>query len=157
MKPAELSLVAAEAQRLQSAYALAIDSRNWTYFAEQFTADVQAYYPHRSYDGMQDWLADFIPFHDTCEWTFHMTANHVAGEDENGIWATCYGLVKWTPKDNPRFMNTSHVMFRDRLRHDGERWLIYQRHLDQLMGHHGEPMPEDAVIYHTVQSLADWS
>jgi hypothetical protein len=157
MKPAELTPVAAEAQRLQSAYALAVDTRNWSYFAEQFTPDVLAHYPNLTYHGMDEWLAEFIPFHDGCEWTFHLTANHVAGEDENGIWATCYGLVKWTMKDKPGRMSIAHVLFRDRLSNDGERWRIYQRHLDVLMGQHDIALPEGAELPNTILGLADWS
>ena len=70
-----------EAMRLQNGYALAIDARDWELFRTVFTPDVRADYPHAVFDGMEAWLGNFIPFHDTCAWTVHEITNHVVGED----------------------------------------------------------------------------
>jgi hypothetical protein len=99
MPASDLSRVAVEAMRLQNGYALAIDARDWELFRTVFTPDVQADYPHGTFDGMDAWLDNFIPFHDTCAWTVHEITNHVVGEDSQGIWGTCYGWVRWTMKD----------------------------------------------------------
>jgi hypothetical protein len=58
---ADLSRAAVESMRLQNGYALAIDAREWDYFRTLFTPDVQARYPHASFNGMDDWLGNFIP------------------------------------------------------------------------------------------------
>ena len=79
---------------------------------------MRADYPHGVFDGMDAWLDNFIPFHDTCAWTVHEITNHVVGEDSQGIWGTCYGWVRWTMKDKPGYINRAEVLFRDRLRED---------------------------------------
>ena len=66
MPATDLSRIALEAMRLQNGYALAIDARDWDLFRTVFTPDVQADYPHRTFDGMEAWLENFVPFHDTC-------------------------------------------------------------------------------------------
>ena len=80
----DLSLVAVEAMRLQNGYALAIDARDWELFRTVFTPDVRADYPHGVFEGMEDWLGNFIPFHDTCAWTVHEITNHVVGVGRRG-------------------------------------------------------------------------
>ncbi len=65
MPASDLSRVALEAMRLQNGYALAIDARDWELFRTVFTPDVRADYPHGVFNGMEDWLGNFIPFHDT--------------------------------------------------------------------------------------------
>ena len=113
-----LSGVAVEAMRLQNGYALAIDARDWELFRTVFTADVRADYPHGVFEGMEEWLGTFIPFHDTCAWTVHEITNHVVGVDGGGVWGTCYGWIRWTMKDTPGYINRAEVLFRDRLRED---------------------------------------
>ena len=102
MPDLNLSGVAVEAMRLQNAYALAIDARDWELFRTVFTPDVRADYPHGVFEGVEDWLGNFIPFHDTCAWTVHEITNHVVGSDGRGVWGTCYGWIRWTMKDNAR-------------------------------------------------------
>ena len=70
------------------------------------------------FEGVEDWLGNFIPFHDTCAWTVHEITNHVVGSDGQGVWATCYGWIRWTMKDTPGYINRAEVLFRDRLRED---------------------------------------
>jgi len=155
---AGLSTVAVEAMRLQNGYALAIDARDWELFQTLFTPDVQADYPHAVFDGMAAWLGNFIPFHDTCAWTVHEITNHVVGRDSQGIWAACYGWVRWTMKDSPGYINRSEVLFRDRLRQDGDgTWRIARRKLRQLSAHHQAPIPEGYTLLESVLDLADWT
>ena len=75
MPASDLSRVAVEAMRLQNGYALAIDARDWELFRTVFTPDVRADYPHSTFEGMEAWLENFIPFHDTCAWTVHEITN----------------------------------------------------------------------------------
>ena len=71
----DLSKVAMEAIRLQNGYALAVDARDWDYFRTLFTPDVRAHYPHSSFDGVDDWLGNFIPLHDEYAWSLHVITN----------------------------------------------------------------------------------
>jgi hypothetical protein len=119
--------------RLQNDYAQAIDRRDWDHFRTLFSSDVRADYPPNEYRGMETWLAHFIPFHDGCLWTFHMMMSHIAGQDADGIWASCYGFVQWTLKDRPGVVNTSQVLYRDRLLQQRREWVISSRRLDVLM------------------------
>jgi hypothetical protein len=157
MPASELSEVALEAMRLQNGYALAIDARDWGFFRTVFTPDVQADYPHGKFDGVEAWLDEFIPFHDTCAWTVHEITNHVVGEDSQGIWGTCYGWVRWTTKDMPGYINRAEVLFRDRLREDGGRWRIARRKLRMLSGWPQAPLPASYNLVQSVLDLADWT
>ncbi|MBP2367679.1 nuclear transport factor 2 family protein [Pseudonocardia parietis] len=152
--PADLSRIAVEAARLQNGYALAVDTRDWDYFATLFTPDVRAIYPGSDYRGMDDWLATFVPFHDACTWTLHVMTNHVVGEDENGIWAVCYGWIQWTHQDTPDQISRSAVLYRDRLRDDDGRWRIERRRLDLLLRDPG-PIPVSLSLPHSVLDLRD--
>ena len=157
MPAGDLSRVALEAMRLQNAYALAIDARDWELFRTVFTADVRADYPHAVFDGMDAWLDNFIPFHDTCAWTVHEITNHVVGEDSQGIWGTCYGWVRWTTKDKPGYVNRAEVLFRDRLREDAGAWRIARRTLRMLSSHPQAPLPAGYTLLQSVLDLADWT
>lgn len=142
--------------QLQNAYALAIDTRDWDYFATLFTPDVHATYPNRSYDGMADWLSYFIPFHDECTWTLHMMSNNVVGADAAGIWATCYASVQWCHHKEPGEINRAWVYFRDRLVNRDGTWLIARRKLDVLM-HERELIQLGITFPNSVYELADRS
>jgi hypothetical protein len=154
----DLSTVAVEAMRLQNGYALGIDARDWELFRTLFTPDVQADYPHGVFDGMDAWLENFIPFHDTCAWTVHEVTNHFVGADSEGIWATCYGWVRWTMKASLGYINRSEVLWRDRLRQDDDgTWRISRRNLRQLSSHHQVPIPEGYKLLQSVLDLRDWT
>jgi hypothetical protein len=143
-----------EALRLQNGYALAIDHRDWALFRELFTPTVQAVYAGKPYDGVEEWLADFVPFHDTCEWTLHVMTNHVVGEDATGPWAACYGWVQWTYRDTPALMNHTAVVYRDRLEeHDGG-WRIGRRDLTVLKSEPAVPVPAGLSLPVSVRDLA---
>jgi hypothetical protein len=157
MPASDLSRVALEAMRLQNGYALAIDAREWEVFRTLFTPDVRADYPHGVWNSMEDWLGNFIPFHDTCAWTLHEITNHVVGEDDEGIWATCYGWIRWTMKDNPGVINRSEVLFRDRLTEYDGGWRIARRKLRQLSSHPDVPIPAGYNLLQSVLDLADWT
>jgi hypothetical protein len=152
-----LDEVAVAATRLQNGYALAIDTREWDYFRTLFTPDVVARYPHAEFHGMDDWLGNFIPFHDTCQWTSHALTTHVAGQDANGIWATCYGWVQWTMKETPEHINRATVFFRDRLTDAGGEWRIARRKLNVLMSEMATPIPAGTVMLPSILDLADRS
>jgi ketosteroid isomerase-like protein len=143
--------------RLQNGYALAVDTRDWDYFATLFTPDVLAFYPGSEYRGMDDWLASFVPFHAGCGWTLHMMANHVVGEDGDGIWGTCYGWIQWTRDDDPGRINRASVLYRDRLRNDGGTWRIVRRKLDLLAHQPAAPLPAGATLPRSVLDLSDWT
>jgi hypothetical protein len=157
MPTTDLSQVAVESIRLQNGYALAVDTRDWDYFRTLFTPDVQAFYPNSAYDGMADWLASFIPFHAECTWTSHVMTNHVVGEDEGGIWGTCYGWVQWTHQDAPGRINRATVLFRDRLHNDGGEWRIARRKLDLLMHEPPATIPVGVTLPNSILDLADRS
>jgi hypothetical protein len=159
----DLSKVAVEAMRLQNGYALAIDARDWDLFRTVFTPDVVADYPHGTFDGLDDWLGNFIPFHDTCAWTVHEITNHVVGEDSRGVWGTCYGWIRWTMKDKPGRINRAEVLFRDRLRADGmdgtdgAGWRIARRKLRMLSSQPDAPIADGYNLMQSVLDLADWT
>jgi SnoaL-like domain len=153
----DLSRVAVEAMRLQNAYALAIDARDWELFRTVFTQDVRADYPHAVFDGMDAWLANFIPFHGTCAWTVHEITNHVVGEDAQGIWATCYGWIRWTMKDRPGRINRAEVLFRDRLQGDSGTWRIARRKLRMLSAQPDVPVADGLNLLQSVLELSDWT
>jgi hypothetical protein len=155
--PSDLSRAALESMRLQNGYALAVDTRDWAYFRTLFTPDVRARYPHGEFNGMDEWLGNFIPFHHTCGWTSHVITNHVVGQDEHGIWGTCYGLVQWTVRDQPGLINRATVLFRDRLVSDGGQWRVARRKLSLLMDEIGAPVAAGVVLRRSVLDLADWS
>jgi hypothetical protein len=157
MPASDLSRVAVEAMRLQNAYALAIDARDWDLFRTVFTPDVRADYPHGVFEGMGAWLDNFIPFHDTCEWTVHEITNHVVGEDGQGTWGTCYGWVRWTMKDSPGAINRAEVLFRDRLREDDGSWRIARRKLRLLSSWQQAQLPPGYTLMQSVLDLADWT
>ena len=157
MPASGLSVVALEAMRLQNAYALAIDARDWELFRTVFTSDVRADYPHAVFDGMDAWLDNFIPFHDTCAWTVHEITNHVVGEDGEGIWGACYGWIRWTMKDRPGAINRAEVLFRDRLRSDGGTWRIARRTLRLLSSQPQTRIPAGVTLVQSVLDLADWT
>ena len=158
MPDGDLSRVAVEAMRLQNGYALAIDARDWELFRTVFTHDVLADYPHGVFHGMEDWLGNFIPFHDTCAWTVHEITNHVVGEDRAGIWGTCYGWIRWTRKDKPGFINRAEVLFRDRLREEEDgAWRIARRTLWLLSAQPGAAVPAGYSLVQSVLDLADWT
>ncbi|MCD4524209.1 nuclear transport factor 2 family protein [Nocardioides sp. cx-173] len=156
MTTLDLAEIAVVGAQLQSAYALAIDTRDWGYFATLFTPDVRATYPTRSYHGMEDWLSSFIPFHDECTWTLHMMSNHVVGVDDDGIWAACYGAVQWCHESEPDEISRAWVHFRDRLVNRNGQWLIARRKLDVLM-HQRECLMANVSFPRTVVELADRS
>ena len=157
MPASDLSRVALEAMRLQNGYALAIDARDWDLFRTVFTPDVQADYPHGTFDGIDAWLDNFIPFHDTCAWTVHEVTNHVVGEDSEGIWGACYGWVRWTTKDKPGYINRAEVLWRDRLREDDGTWRIARRSLRMLSSRPAAPLPAGYNLLQSVLDLADWT
>jgi hypothetical protein len=157
MPTSDLSRVALAAMRLQNGYALAVDTRDWELFRTLFTSDVRADYPHAAFDGMDAWLDNFIPFHDTCAWTVHEITNHVIGEDSQGTWGTCYGWIRWTMKDKPGYINRAEVLYRDRLREDGGTWRIAQRNLRLLSSMPGAPIPAGYNLLQSVLDLADWT
>ena len=109
------------------------------------------------FEGMEAWLDNFIPFHDTCAWTVHEITNHVVGADRQGIWATCYGWIRWTMKDTPGYINRAEVLFRDRLREDGGTWRIARRTLRLLSSSRGRRFPAGYTLVQSVLDLADWT
>ncbi len=157
MPASDLSRIAVESMRLQNTYALAIDTRDWDLFRTVFTADVRADYPHAVFDGVEDWLGSFISFHETCAWTVHEITNHVVGEDGAGIWAACYGWIRWTANDAPGFISRAEVLFRDRLREDRGTWRIARRRLRLLSSQPAAPVPAGYTLVQSVRDLADWA
>ena len=87
----------------------------------------------------------------------HEITNHVVGEDSQGIWATCYGWIRWTMKDKPGYINRAEVLFRDRLREDGGTWRIARRKLRMLSSQPAAPVPAGYNLLQSVLDLADWT
>ncbi len=107
------------------------------------------------YAGMEQWLEFFVPFHDGCEWTRHEMSNHLVGEDADGYWGVCYGFVEWTMKDAPDRLNTSRVIYRDRLVDRDDRWVIGRRTLNILGSQPAVPLPADLTLPNSVLDFAD--
>lgn len=153
---AALTEAAIAGAQLQNAYALAVDTRDWAYFATLFTPEVLATYPNREYDGMDDWLSHFIPFHDECTWTLHVMSNNVVGADDHGLWAACHGAVQWCHSSQPGEINRASVHFRDRLVNQDGRWLIGRRRLDLLMIE-SDQLPSRVSLPNSLPELVDRS
>jgi hypothetical protein len=156
MPSVDLNVIAVEAMRLQNGYGFTVDARDWTGFRTNFTEDIVARYPHMTYNGIEDWVADFEPRHDVYPWSIHSMANHLVGEDADGVWAICYGRIRWTMDATPGQFNRAEVIFRDRLVNTGGKWLIGRRKLDVLYSHN-RPLQEGSVFVNTVQKMADWN
>lgn len=156
MTSADLTEAAVAGAQLQNAYALAVDTRDWAYFATVFTPEVLATYPDREYDGMDDWLAHFIPFHADCTWTLHVMSNNVVGADDRGLWAACHGAVQWCHSSEPGQINRASVHYRDRLVHREGRWLIGRRRLDLLMIER-DRLPAGLTLPNALSELTDRS
>lgn len=155
MPTGELNTVAAEAALLQNGYALAVDSRDWDHFRTLFAPDVVAVYPHGRFDGIEAWLDNFVPVHAEYTWSLHVMSTHVAGRDEHGHWATCYGAIQWTQASAPTSINRAEVFYRDRLREDTGRWVIAQRRLDMIMREPGVPIPDGVFYPAAIADLGD--
>jgi hypothetical protein len=151
----ELRRVAAEATLLQNGYALAVDTRDWDYFETLFTPDVLACYPHGRFDGLAAWLENFVPVHAAYAWSLHVMSTHVAGQDVDGYWATCYGWIQWSERGAPQLIKRAEVLYRDRLREAGGRWWIAQRNLDLLMIQPAIPVPASVSYPAAVADLRD--
>ncbi|MFT4044342.1 MAG: nuclear transport factor 2 family protein [Gordonia sp. (in: high G+C Gram-positive bacteria)] len=124
----------AAAITLHTDYAHAIDTRDWDLFARVFTPDVRVRYTAMPpIDGIDDWLAFFIPFHDQCGWTLHAMTNHRVGTGPDGIWASCYGDVRWTQHDQPSRMHHAIGIYQDTLTHTDSGWRISSRRMDVLL------------------------
>ncbi len=156
MGSVDLNTVAVEAMRLQNGYGFTVDARDWATFRTHFTDDIVARYPHRTYDGLDEWVGDFEPLHDTYPWSIHAMSGHVVGEDADGLWAICYGRIRWTTEAQPGYMNRAEVIFRDRLLNVDGRLVIARRKLDVLMSH-GSPLRPDEAFPHTVKEMSDWN
>jgi hypothetical protein len=155
MYTTQLNSVATEAMRLQNGYAYAVDTRDWNQFATLFTADVVATYAGTVYNGRDEWLGFFIPFHDGCEWTRHEMSNHLVGKDANGVWGVCYGFVEWTMSATPGLMNTSRVIYRDRLVEQDGSWVIARRTLNSLSSQPGAAIPAGLSLPNSALDFAD--
>jgi len=145
--------LAIEAQRLQNTYAHAIDIRDWDLFQSVFAPDVVADYPLRTYVGMEEWLADFVPFHDACTWTFHIMSNHLVGSDDGGVWATCYGDVRWQLAAKPGCYQHALGVYRDRLAYVDGRWVIARRQLRIVMHHADIAIPAGMTLPTSVHDV----
>lgn len=145
--------LAIDAQQLQNAYAYAVDPRDWVLFRTLFTPDVSATYAGQRYDGLDAWLDFFIPFNDTCTWTRHEMTNHLVGEDDHGPWALCYGHVEWSTLPTPELVNTSQVLYRDRLVVTEQGFVISERSLDLIRLEQGVPLPASVSRPNSILSL----
>lgn len=153
----DLSAAAVGAQQLQNGYAVAVDTRNWDYFQTLFASDVVATYPHETYEGMAAWLESFVPFHAGCRWTQHRMSTHLVGADEHGVWASCYGSIRWVSQDQPDQMNHSEVIYRDRLESGATGWRITRRRLDLILQESSVAIPAGIALPNSILDFADMS
>ena len=155
MDAVDLHLVAVEARLLQNTYAHAIDSRDWDLFRTVFAPDVVADFPRRRYVGMTEWLDEFVPFHDACSWTWHMMSNHLVGQDDAGVWASCYGDVRWRLHTSADRYSHALGMYQDRLAVvDGE-WVVARRKLRIVMYRPDIPVPDGMTFPTSVQAFIE--
>jgi hypothetical protein len=157
MQTGDLRAVAVDAAQLQNGYAVAIDTRDWDYFATLFAPDVVAVYPNDTYEGISTWLEFFVAFHDGCLWTQHVMSTHLVGADEHGIWASCYGSVRWVHQDEPDRINHSEVIYRDRLERSGASWRIARRRLDLVLQEPSVAIPAGLTLPNSILDFADMS
>jgi hypothetical protein len=155
MPSVELARVAVGALRLQNGYAQSIDTRDWGLFRTLFASDVVAEYPNGRFEGIDEWLGFFVPFHDGCGWIQHVMTNHVVGEDIGGLWGWCYGDVQWTHRDRPGRVNRSRTLYRDRLRAERGTWAITRRSCDLIMSQLDVPTPDVLTFPNSVLDVAD--
>ncbi len=148
-------LVAIDARLLQNTYAHAIDARNWDLFRTVFAADVVADYPRRRYESIAEWLDDFVPFHDACSWTFHVMSNHLVGHDADGVWASCYGDVRWQLKASADRYNHALGMYQDRLAVVDGTWVIACRRFRMVMVRPDVPVPDGMTLPTSVEALTN--
>lgn len=141
------------ARALQNEYAFAIDTRDWGRFERLFAPDVSAVYPHATYAGISEWVEAFAAMHDQFGWTRHEMTNHIAGLDEHGLWAACYGFIEWVSHDASDRISTTRALYRDRLREDEGEWVIARRELVLLSSHPRRPRPEGMQLIHTLEHL----
>jgi hypothetical protein len=118
---------------------------------------VLAIYPNATYEGMTAWLDSFVPFHAGCRWTQHTMSTHVAGADDHGFWAACYGSIRWAREDEPGRMNRTEVLYRDRLERHGPGWRIARRRLDLVLCQMSVPVPASVTFPHSILDFADMS
>ena len=148
-------LVALEARLLQNTYAHAIDARNWDLFRTVFAPDVAADYPRRRYEGIAEWLDDFVPFHDACSWTLHMMSNHLVGHDADGVWASCYGDVRWQLTASADRYSHALGMYQDRLALIDGAWVIARRKFRMVLLRPDVPMADGMALPTSVEALTN--
>ena len=148
-------LVAVEARLLQNTYAHAIDSRDWELFRTVFAPDVVADYPQRRYAGMAEWLDEFVPFHDACSWTLHMMSNHLVGHDAGGVWASCYGDVRWQLHAAADRYSHALGMYQDRLALVDGAWVVTHRKFRMVMYRPDIPLPDGMALPTSVHALME--
>lgn len=141
------------ARQLQNGYAFAIDTRDWELFSKMFSKDVLAVYPRQTYDGLDAWLDDFVPTHAAFGWSRHEMTNHVAGIDEHGAWAACYGFIEWAAAGSPELISTSRALYRDRLREQDGRWVIARRELTLLSSQPLRPISEGTTLLSALEEF----
>ena len=148
-------VVAVEARLLQNTYAHAIDSRDWDLFRTVFAPDVVADYPQRHYVGMAEWLDDFVPFHDACSWTLHMMSNHLVGHDAGGVWASCYGDVRWRMNTSAARYSHALGMYQDRLALVDGAWVVTHRRFRMTMYRPDILLPDGIALPTSVHALME--
>ncbi|MET0663687.1 MAG: nuclear transport factor 2 family protein [Ilumatobacteraceae bacterium] len=151
----DLHLVAVEARLLQNAYAHAIDTRDWELFRTVFAPDVVADYPQRRYAGMTEWLDEFVPFHDACSWTLHVMSNHLVGRDASGVWASCYGDVRWQMNTSADRYSHALGVYQDRLALVDGAWVVAHRTFRMVMYRPNIPMPDGMTMPTSVRALME--
>lgn len=155
MSTADLNGVAVEAARLQNGYAVAVDTRKWGYFRTLFVSDVLAVYPNATYEGIAAWLEFFVPFHADCLWTQHAMHTHLLGADDRGVWASCYGSVRWVHRSEPDRINRCEVIYRDRLQRGEAGWQIARRKLDIVLQEIAVGIPSGITLPKSILDFAD--
>jgi len=149
----DLHLIADEARLLQNTYAHAIDTRDWELFRTVFASNVVADYPGRRYAGMAEWLGAFVPFHDACTWTFHVMTNHLVGRDPGGVWASCYGDVRWQLDASVDRYSHALGMYQDRLVAVENGWVVAHRKFRMVMYRPDIPLPDGMAFPISVHAL----
>ena len=111
--------------------------------------------PGTALRGMAEWLDAFVPFHDTCTWTFHVMTNHLVGHDSGGVWASCYGDVRWQLDASVDRYSHALGMYQDRLVAVDGGWIVAHRKFRMVMYRPDIPLPDGMAFPTSVHALTN--
>ncbi len=84
-----------------------------------------------------------------------MMSNHLVGRDDGGVWASCYGDVRWQLHASTDRYSHALGMYQDRLALvDGE-WVVAHRKFRMVMYRPDIPLPDGMALPTSVRALME--